>query len=89
MRADAVLKQKIVQQHRRHERDSGSPEVQIALLTDRIKNLTEHFKVHRKDYDSRRGLLVLVGQRRRLLDYLKRIDEAGYKSLIKTLGLRK
>ena len=89
MRADAVEKQKIVKKHRRHERDSGSPEVQIALLTDRILNLTEHFKVHRKDYGSRRGLLVLVGQRRRLLDYLKRTDEASYYSLIKTLGLRK
>lgn len=89
MRADAVQKREIVEKHRRHERDSGSPEVQIALLTDRIKNLTEHFKVHRKDHDSRRGLLVLVGQRRRLLDYLKRTDEESYRSLIKQLGLRK
>ena len=89
MRGDAVRKQEIMSKHRRHERDSGSPEVQIALLTDRIKTLTEHFKVHKQDHDSRRGLLVLVGQRRRLLDYLKRTDEASYKSLIKDLGLRK
>ncbi|MBW2263087.1 MAG: 30S ribosomal protein S15 [Deltaproteobacteria bacterium] len=89
MRADAIEKRKIVEKHRRHDRDSGSPEVQIALLTDRILNLTEHFKVHRKDFGSRRGLLVLVGQRRRLLDYLKRTDGASYRSLIKTLGLRK
>ena len=88
MRADAIQKRKIVEKHRRHDRDSGSPEVQIALLTDRILNLTEHFKVHRKDFGSRRGLLVLVGQRRRLLDYLKRTDGASYRSLIKTLGLR-
>jgi small subunit ribosomal protein S15 len=89
MRAEAVQKKTIVEAHRRHERDSGSPEVQIALLTDRIKSLTEHFKVHKKDYDSRRGLLMLVGQRRRLLDYLKRTDEDRYRSLIKELGLRK
>jgi small subunit ribosomal protein S15 len=89
MTGDAVHKQGIMSPHRRHERDSGSPEVQIALLTDRIKTLTEHFKVHKQDHDSRRGLLVLVGQRRRLLDYLKRTDEPKYKSLIKDLGLRK
>lgn len=89
MRADAVHKQEIMTKFSRHEQDSGSPEVQIALLTDRIKNLTEHFKVHKQDHDSRRGLLVLVGQRRRLLDYLKRTDEAKYRTLIKDLGLRK
>lgn len=89
MRADAVQKQEIMTKFSRHERDSGSPEVQIALLTDRIKNLTEHFKVHKQDHDSRRGLLILVGQRRRLLDYLKRTDEPKYRSVIKELGLRK
>ncbi len=89
MRVDTVRKQEILGQYRRHERDSGSPEVQIALLTDRIKYLTEHFKIHKKDHDSRRGLLVLVGQRRRLLDYLKKTDEERYRSLIKDLGLRK
>jgi small subunit ribosomal protein S15 len=89
MRADAVRKQEIMNSYRRHERDSGSPEVQIALLTDRIRTLTEHFKIHKQDHDSRRGLLVLVGQRRRLLDYLKRTDEERYRSLIKELGLRK
>jgi len=89
MRANAVRKHEIVEKHRRHERDSGSPEVQIALLTDRIKTLTEHFKVHKKDHASRRGLLMLVGQRRRLLDYLKRTDEDKYRDLIKELGLRK
>ena len=75
--------------HRRHETDTGSPEVQVALLTDRIVYLTEHFKVHRKDHHSRRGLLKLVGQRRRMLDYLKQRDFARYKALIERLGLRK
>ena len=89
MRVEAVKKREIVEKHRRHDRDSGSPEVQIALLTDRIRNLTEHFKVHTKDFGSRRGLLVLVGQRRKLLEYLKRTDEDKYRSLIKELGLRK
>ncbi len=82
-------KQEIIKKFQVHERDSGSPEVQIALLTERIKQLTEHFQVHKKDYHSRRGLLKLVGQRRRLLDYLKskRIDK--YRQLVKELGLRK
>ena len=75
--------------YRRHERDTGSPEVQVALLTDRIGYLTEHFKVHQKDHHSRRGLLKLVGQRRRLLDYLKREDFPRYKSVIERLGIRK
>jgi small subunit ribosomal protein S15 len=78
-----------VEAYRRHEADTGSPEVQIALLTDRIGYLTEHFKVHRKDHHSRRGLLKLVGQRRRLLDYLKRRDFQGYKRVIERLGIRK
>jgi small subunit ribosomal protein S15 len=78
-----------VQTYRRHATDTGSPEVQIALLTDRIGYLTEHFKVHGKDHHSRRGLLQLVGQRRRLLDYLKRRDFQQYKSVIERLGIRK
>lgn len=72
-----------------HESDSGSPEVQVALLTERINYLTEHFKTHKKDHHSRRGLLKLVGRRRRLLDYLKSNKADRYKSLIKELGLRK
>jgi len=88
----AVLQERtreIVQTNGRHDRDTGSPEVQIALLTNRIGYLTEHFKVHRKDHHSRRGLLKLVGQRRRLLDYLKRSDFPRYKATIDRLGLRK
>ncbi|MBI1818220.1 MAG: 30S ribosomal protein S15 [Deltaproteobacteria bacterium] len=82
-------RQNIVQQYRLHGTDTGSPEVQIALLSDRITYLTEHFKVHTKDHHSRRGLLKLVGQRRRLLDYLKRGDYERYKSVIDRLGIRK
>ena len=81
--------QELVQAYRRHDTDTGSPEVQIALLSDRIGYLTEHFKTHAKDHHSRRGLLKLVGQRRRLLDYLKRTDFESYKSLIERLGIRK
>lgn len=82
-------KQDIIKKFQVHEKDSGSPEVQIALLTERIKQLTGHFQVHKKDYHSRRGLLKLVGQRRRLLDYLKskRIDK--YREVVKELGLRR
>jgi small subunit ribosomal protein S15 len=79
----------IVQTNRLHATDTGSPEVQIALLTNRIGYLTEHFKVHRKDHHSRRGLLKLVGQRRRLLDYLKQREFQRYKGLIERLGIRK
>lgn len=79
----------LVQTHRRHPTDTGSPEVQVALLTNRIGYLTGHFKVHQKDHHSRRGLLKLVGQRRRLLDYLKRQDFQRYKTLIERLGIRK
>jgi len=79
----------IVQSNRRHETDTGSSEVQVALLTNRIQYLTEHFKVHRKDHHSRRGLLKLVGQRRRLLDYLKRTDFPLYKAVIERLGIRR
>jgi small subunit ribosomal protein S15 len=88
----AVLQERtreIVQANRRHDTDTGSPEVQVALLTNRIGYLTEHFKVHRKDHHSRRGLLKLVGQRRRLLDYLKRNDFQSYKAVIERLGIRK
>ncbi len=82
-------KSEIVGTFRQHDTDTGSPEVQIALLSERIRELTEHFKTHTKDHHSRRGLLKLVGQRRRLLDYLKRKDFARYKDLIDRLGLRK
>ena len=88
----AVLQQRteqLVAGYRRHEKDTGSPEVQVALLTDRITYLTEHFKTHEKDHHSRRGLLKLVGQRRRMLDYLRRQDFQRYKSVIERLGLRK
>jgi small subunit ribosomal protein S15 len=79
----------IVEQFRLHQTDTGSPEVQVALLSQRIEQLTEHFKIHLKDHHSRRGLLKLVGQRRRLLDYLKRNDLGRYQSLIQRLGIRK
>ncbi len=82
-------KQELVQKYKRHEKDTGSPEVQVALLSERITYLTEHFKTHKKDHHSRRGLLKLVGQRRRLLDYLRTIDTARYKALIDSLGIRK
>ncbi len=74
---------------RKHETDTGSPEVQIALLTDRINHLTEHLKVHKKDHHSRRGLLMLVGKRRRFLDYLKNNDVERYRTVIAELGLRR
>ena len=79
----------IVSDFKQHESDTGSPEVQIALLSQRISELTEHFKVHTKDHHSRRGLLKLVGQRRRLLDYLKGQDFSRYKDVIGRLGIRK
>jgi small subunit ribosomal protein S15 len=82
-------KQELVQKYKRHDKDTGSPEVQVALLTERITYLTEHFKTHKKDHHSRRGLLKLVGQRRRLLDYLRTIDQGRYKTLIDQLGIRK
>jgi small subunit ribosomal protein S15 len=78
-----------ITEHRLHETDTGSPEVQVALLTDRINHLTEHLKVHTKDHHSRRGLLMLVGRRRRLLDYLRRNDVERYRALIAKLGLRR
>jgi small subunit ribosomal protein S15 len=78
-----------ITEHRRHETDTGSAEVQIALLTERINHLTEHLKVHGKDHHSRRGLLMLVGQRRRMLDYLRRENVERYRALIAKLGLRR
>jgi small subunit ribosomal protein S15 len=83
------VKKGIIEQYRVHESDSGSPEVQVALLTNRITELTEHFKIHSKDHHGRRGLLKLVGQRRRLLDYLKGQDLERYRTTIERLGLRK
>jgi len=82
-------KSEIIDKFKRHDKDTGSPDVQIALLTERINHLTEHFKVHKKDFHSRRGLLKLVGQRRRLLDYLKGSDLNRYRSLIESLGIRR
>jgi small subunit ribosomal protein S15 len=82
-------KREIVEQYRKHAADTGSPEVQIALLTQRINDLTEHFKVHKKDNHSRRGLLKMVSQRRRLLDYLYRKDADRYREVISRLGIRK
>ena len=78
-----------ITEHRRHETDTGSAEVQVALLTERVNHLTEHLKVHGKDHHSRRGLLMLVGQRRRLLDYLRSNDIERYRALIAKLGLRR
>jgi len=82
-------KDALVKEHGRVSGETGSPEVQVAILTERIKNLTEHFKGHAKDNHSRRGLLRLVSTRRRLLDYVKKIDDARYKTLIERLGLRR
>lgn len=83
------VKQRIVQDYRVHDSDTGSPEVQVAILTHRITELTEHFKTHSKDHHSRRGLLKLVGRRRRLLDYLKGQDVERYRKTIERLGIRK
>jgi small subunit ribosomal protein S15 len=79
----------VIETHRRHATDTGSSEVQVALLTERINELSEHFKVHGKDHHSRRGLLRIVSQRRRLLDYLRRSNSAAYQELIQRLGLRR
>ena len=84
-----MAKQDIIDAHRTHGTDTGSPEVQIALLTARINQLTEHLRTHRHDHYSRRGLLKLVGRRRRLLNYLQKRDLEGYRALIKELGLRR
>ncbi len=89
MAYDGEKKQEIIEQFKRHENDTGSSEVQIALLTERINYLTEHLKTHRKDHHSRRGLLKMVGQRRSLLDYLRDTDVERYRSIIKKLSLRR
>ena len=89
MSITAERKQELIKEHRRDKTDTGSPEVQVAILTERISNLTGHFKNHRKDNHSRRGLLQMVSQRRSLLDYLRREDETRYTDLIAKLGLRK
>jgi len=89
MSIEAEKKLEVIRTYKRSESDTGSPEVQVALLTERIVNLTEHFKVHKKDHHSRRGLIALVSLRRRLLDYLKRKDRVRYQNLIERLGLRK
>jgi small subunit ribosomal protein S15 len=89
MSITAERKQTLIKEYATHEGDTGSPEVQVAILTERIVNLTEHFKTNEKDFHSRRGLLKLVGQRRRLLTYLSGVDNSRYESLIKRLGLRK
>ena len=82
-------KKELIEQFKRHESDTGSPEVQVGLLTHRIQYLTEHLKVHKKDHHSRRGLLMLVGRRRRLLNYVKGKDVKRYRSIIENLGLRR
>lgn len=89
MSITAELKQELIKKFAIKEGDTGSPEVQVAILTSRIITLTEHFKTHKKDNHSRRGLIMLVNKRRGLLTYLKRVDEARYAGLIKELGLRK
>ena len=89
MSITAERKTQVVSDYAIHEGDTGSPEVQVAILSERIGNLTEHLKSHKKDFHSRRGLLIMVGQRRRLLDYLKRKDVKRYEALIQRLGLRR
>lgn len=89
MSIEAKKKSSLIKEYAIHEGDVGSPEVQIAILTERIKNLTNHMSLHKKDFHTRRGLLILVGKRRRLLDYLQRVDETRYQTLIKRLELRK
>ena len=86
---DSVAKETIKQDYKLHERDTGSAEVQVALLSQRIKDLTQHLQTHRKDHSSRRGLIMMVNRRRRLLDYLNRRDSDRYKRLIQRLGLRR
>ena len=89
MPQDADVKKDVISKYRSHESDTGSSEVQVALLSQRIDYLTEHFKTHKKDHHSRRGLLKLVGQRRRLLDYLKRSNIERYRTVVSSLNLRK
>lgn len=89
MAIEAAVKQEVIGEHRRHEGDTGSPEVQIAVLTSRIKELSSHLREHKHDFHSRRGLILMVGKRNRLLRYLARTDNDAYKALIQKLGLRK
>lgn len=89
MSITAERKTELIKEHARGDNDTGSPEIQVAILSERIKNLTEHLKVHKKDFHSERGLMIMVGQRRRLLDYLKREDQGRYDAIIKGLGLRR
>ena len=89
MSITAERKQELIKEFGKKDGDTGSPEVQVSVLTERIRNLTDHLGGHKKDHHSRRGLLIMVGQRRRLLDYLKRKDQDRYAELIKTLGLRR
>ena len=89
MALEADVKKAIIEEYATHPGDTGSPEVQVAMLTQRIKDLTEHLKEHKHDHHSRRGLFLLVGQRRRLLDYMKRRDAERYRQVIERLGIRK
>lgn len=89
MSITAERKQEVIRDFAMGDNDTGSPEVQVAILSERIRNLTEHLKVHKKDFHSRRGLLMMVGQRRRLLDYLKDKEESRYTTLLERLGLRR
>jgi small subunit ribosomal protein S15 len=89
MSITAERKQEVIREYATAEADTGSPEVQVAILSERIRNLTEHLKAHKKDFHSRRGLLMMVGQRRRLLDYLKRKEVSRYERLVERLGLRR
>jgi small subunit ribosomal protein S15 len=86
---DSEVKARLTAEHRVHDSDTGSPEVQVAIFTERIRELTEHLKTHKKDHHSRRGLLLLVGKRRRLLNYLSRNDVGRYRALIAKLGIRR
>lgn len=86
---DTATKATVRQAYERHEKDTGSSDVQVALLTSRIKELTEHLKIHKKDHSSRRGLIIMVSKRRKLLDYLRRTDADRYQQLVKKLGLRR
>ncbi|MCB9959192.1 MAG: 30S ribosomal protein S15 [Rhodospirillaceae bacterium] len=89
MSITAERKQELISEYATAEGDTGSPEIQVAVLSERISNLTEHLKVHKSDFHSRRGLLVMVGRRRRLLDYMKRKDVSRYETVVKRLGLRR
>ncbi|NYZ13121.1 30S ribosomal protein S15 [Azospirillum sp. RWY-5-1] len=89
MSITAERKQELIKEYARGDADTGSPEVQVAILSERIRNLTDHLQTHKKDFHSRRGLLVMVGQRRSLLDYLKKKDQSRYSTLIERLGLRR